>query len=100
MGQLWFTRVTVEGRHVRPPLRLVFDCDGFDINWIRHNQSVEIAPGLEVLVTSTNIRSDFDELDSEVEDAATFERILAWVKSGEDPDVRLVSAPVPSDRAG
>ena len=94
------TRVTVEGRHVTPPLVFAFDIDGFDINGLRHNQLVEIAPGLAIIATSMSYTRERDELDGYVEDASMFERILAWVVSGNDGDVRLVSAPVPSIRAG
>ncbi len=95
----YVTRVTVEGRHVTPPLVLVFDIDYFDINGLRHNQLVEIEPGLEIIATSMNITRERDELDGYVENAATFEGLLTWAKSGTS-DVRLVSAPVPSNPAG
>jgi hypothetical protein len=94
------TRVTVEGRHVTPPLVFAFDIHGFDINGLRHNQLVEIAPGLAILATSINYTRERDELYGYVESTAMFERILAWVVSGNNGDVRLVSAPVPSIRAG
>lgn len=93
------TRVTVEGRHVKPPLVLVFDIDCFDINGLRHNQLVEIGHGLQIFATSMNVTRERDELDGYVEDAATFEGLLTWAKSGAS-DVRLVSAPTPSSPAG
>lgn len=96
----YLTRMTIEGRHVSPPLVLIFDVDDFDINGLRHEQLVEIEPGLAIIATSMNYTRVRTELDGYVEDAAMYELIYAWVISGDNGNVRVISAPAPSSRAG